>query len=123
MSRANIAITTLALLLLATNALWAACVLRADEPTIVPSASARERTLYEQTLAHREEEAAVFAALEAAARPGATRAGILAAAAAARLGEGALCMDAPGIERVGRVGLRFDEAGRLTGATTTVCAP
>jgi hypothetical protein len=32
-------------------------------------------------------------------------------------------MESPGMERVGRIGLRFDDAGRLTGATTIFCPP
>ena len=123
MSRSNIAITTLALLLLVSNALWAAFVLRGEEIVVVPSPAARERELQERIDGHRDEQAAVFAAIEAAGAPGATRERIIAAAASARRDRELTCMETPGVERVGRVGLRFDAAGRLIGATTTFCPP
>jgi hypothetical protein len=123
MSRTNIAITILFLLLVASNALWAAFVLRGEEVVIVPSPAAREREQQERIDGHRDEEAALFAAIEAAAAPGATRTQIIAAAQSARRGQESLCMESPGMERVGRIGLRFDDAGRLTGATTIFCPP
>ena len=120
MSRSRITITALGLLFVASNALWAYALILGDPPEIKPEYRCDNEELRAEL--NHEVVNRLTAAITVSAMPGATKADVIAAANdPSRIRTG--CIDSSYVVVARRVGLRFDENGKLVGATTGVCIP
>jgi len=116
MSQSKIAIISLTALLIASNALWAYPLVfpRAPEPRQEYGCSPSEhRTELELEIV-----GPLTAAIAASAAPGATKQSVV---AAANMGGHGFCIQGSDVIIAKRVALRFDDDGKLIGASTTVC--
>jgi hypothetical protein len=121
MSKTNISITALALALLASNALWAYAL-----SFYVPSRPI-PRVTCPSNVRHSENCDAVIvpllAAISSSADPGASRESIISAVAQAQHSREMFCMEDYGVVQVRGIGLKFDSAENLVGATLMYCPP
>ena len=116
--------TTLAL----SNGFWAYRLILANRPT--PTPLDQQRAPYAKLscdckLLELADRAVLqsFAAIQASAVPGATRATIINAVRAPVRANQNICLEDPGVVNVGSIGLKFDNSGRLVGATKGFCPP
>ena len=134
MSNRNVLIYVLALLLIGSNALWFASrpplhVDGVDSPSSAATSSSPE--CYPNQVAQdmsRLQLMPLAAAVRAAGEKGASRDDIVHAAQRAvdtpdTATRKMVCMERDDVERVGAIGLQFDDGGRLRGATTIMCPP
>ena len=122
-SRSAVAILVLSTLLVSTNLLWAYPHLLPNAPELPAEyrcASDEHRLELMLRVAH-----PLAEAIAASAQPGATRESIIAAASGTSVHEhNRFCANGgtdPKIERVKFIALRFDDAGRLVGASSEPC--
>ena len=119
MSKSAAAIALLLILLVASNAWWATSR-QPQRSTVGPeqlqsisdSLKLADRAVVQS-----------FAAIEASAAPGATKESILTAARQADRSKQNICFYDLGVVKVGAIGLKFDNSGRLVGATRAYCPP
>jgi hypothetical protein len=119
MSKSAIAITLLSIALVASNIWWAIAVQgnkKAVSPERLPSIASSLK-LADRAVVQS------FAAIQASAAPGATRASIIKAVREADRANQTTCFNDPGVVHLGAIGLKFDNSGRLIGATRGYCPP
>lgn len=121
MSKANISITALALALLASNALWAYALSFYVPSRPIPRMNCPSNVRYSEHC-----NAAIvslLAAISSSADPGASRESIINAVAQAQHSREVFCMEDSDVVQVRGIGLKFDSAENLVGATLTYCPP
>ncbi|CAN7227678.1 hypothetical protein LJR143_000725 [Pseudoxanthomonas sp. LjRoot143] len=132
MSTRNVLIYVLLFLLIGTNALWwvAGRHQGATEGEVLSNAATSSNPdCYPDQVAwdiSRRQMVPLIAAVQAAGADGASRQSIVDAVRRAADNPDAVrrkmvCMERDGVERVGAIGLQFDDHGRLRGATTVMC--
>jgi hypothetical protein len=121
MSKSNITLNALMLTLLVSNGLWAYALYAHRGPTHRPLLACASRAEFADQ--YDSVVLPLIAAISASAEPGADRDSIAGAARKAVHSRGSFCMEQPDVVRVRDVGLKFDQAGRLVGASITHCPP
>ena len=117
MSQSRIAIISLAVLLVASNALWAYPLVFPGTPESKPEygcSASEQRVELERQIVW-----PLTAAIAASAAPGATKQSVV---AAANKGTYGFCIRDSDVIIAKRVALRFDDDGKLVGASTTICS-
>jgi hypothetical protein len=121
MSKTRICIVALVLALAGSNGMWAYALSLYARPTPTPHVMCEPRTLRKENF-----ETIILPLLEAissSARPGASRQSVIHAVAQAQRSRDFFCMEEPGVVRVRGIGLKFDSADKLVGATVAYCPP
>jgi len=117
MSKSNIAIIVLAILLLASNGLWAYALSLGKEPSRSPykcDPSEATAEVYDEAVLPLE------AAIAESASPNASRDSIVRAASQSKPGDGLSACEKD-LVRVRGIQLKFDGAGKLIGAKAGIC--
>src|SRR5690606_30653842 len=116
MSQSRVVIISLTVLLVASNALWAYPLVfpRAPDPKPEYGCSPSEHRIELE----REIVWPLTAAIAASAAPDATKQSVIAAASKGTYG---FCIQDSDVIIAKRVALRFDDDGKLVGASTTIC--
>jgi len=120
MSKSNIGIIVLAILLLASNGFWAYALSLGKEPSRSPykcEPSDATAEVYDEAVLPLE------AAIAESASPRASRDSIVRAASKSKRGDGLSVCQEDDLIRVRGIQLKFDQAGKLIGATTEICVP
>jgi hypothetical protein len=118
MSKSGAAIALLSVALVASNIWWLVSygTTKAVSPerldSIASSLNLADRAVVQS-----------IAAIDASAAPGATRASIIKAVREADRANQTICFNDPGVVDAGAIGLKFDDSGRLVGATRGYCPP
>lgn len=120
MSRSTVVISTLSLLLVATNLLWAYPHFSPPPPELAHEFRCAPDEHREELMSRYVQPLA--AAIAASALQGSTKQSILAAAMSTEVPESnQFCIPEPGVEEVQLIGLRFNEDGKLVGASPRRC--
>ena len=116
MSQSRVVIISLTVLLVASNALWAYPLVFPNAPEPKPEygcSPSEQRVELEREIVW-----PLTAAIAASAVPGATKQSVVAAANKSTYG---FCIRDSDVIIAKRVALRFDDNGKLVGASTTIC--
>ena len=118
MSSSRITIIILACALVVSNVLWAYSASFGRAPAVAQMECVQSEEvadIYDNVVNP------LLGAIESSAKPGATKASVVSSASHAQFRDRSLCVGDERVTRVHRVGLMFNESGKLIDATATLC--